>query len=308
MIKEDAVIYIVSLGLYFLLQNRRPLRTRQKTMVFFSQILQPILYFIVCLYWLNKYGDGAMTDRFVNFMLPNQKGLLPVIQNIFMNPFYTLANFFIQRKLIYILVVLASQAFLPIFQKDWETYLLLIPMLVINLLSDYIYQVSFSYQYNYGTSTLLLFMTLLALEGLHEPLNFYDTKISPSWTQVVFAIIMSVSIWTFKTNDMANEWRALRENPQSYQEIKDTLASLPSEKIVLTQNYLTSHLTDHRQLYDILYHHGKEVDLEIDLLVFYRHIMDGDSQMKEVILKYIEAGYQESAYGTDRIQVLERPE
>ena len=103
-----------------------------------------------------------------NFLSGGQKGFLKVLENIFLSPTYTFASFFPQAKLKYIFILFLTQAFLPILQKEWVNYLLLIPLVVINLLSNWLYQVDFGFQYSYGTNVLVLFMSLLALEAIWQ--------------------------------------------------------------------------------------------------------------------------------------------
>ena len=55
MIKEDAFIYVVSVGLYFLLQKRFALSKGSKRVIVLSQLLFPILYFVACLFILNQW-------------------------------------------------------------------------------------------------------------------------------------------------------------------------------------------------------------------------------------------------------------
>lgn len=156
MIKEDAFIYIISIGLYFLLQKRFILTKGARIRIIISQLIFSSPVFRTLPLILNQFGEGAMVSRFANFLLPDQEGLRKVLENIFLNPTYTFASFFSQAKLKYIFILFLTQAFLPILQKEWANYLLFIPLVVINLLSDWIYQVDFGFQYSYGSNTLTL--------------------------------------------------------------------------------------------------------------------------------------------------------
>ena len=109
-----------------------------------------------------------MVIRFDNFLLEVQECFINVFENIFLNPTYTFSSFFTHAKLKYIFILFLTQAFLPILQREWANYLLFIPLVVINLLSDWIYQVDFGFQYSYGSNTLTLFLSILALEALWQ--------------------------------------------------------------------------------------------------------------------------------------------
>ena len=64
--------------------------------------------------------------------------------------------------------MLAPMCFLPLLQRNWSTYFLAIPLVVINLLPDWPYQYDIGFQYSYGSGALLFIMALLALEDLKE--------------------------------------------------------------------------------------------------------------------------------------------
>ncbi|WP_414051311.1 DUF2079 domain-containing protein [Macrococcus animalis] len=313
-IKEDSMIYILSIGLYFLIQNREPLTTNRAIFVFISQIILPIFYFIVCLYYLNNFGDGSMTTRFTNFMMPGQDSLMHVVQNIIANPTYFFSALFTFNKIKYLLVLLASLAFLPVMQNKIINYILLLPMLVINLLSDFPYQVDFGFQYHYGSSALLLFLVILAIESLyqaqekrreHDQNNFVqylsDTRVR---NLVIIALIMSTSIFFTIMRPALYAFKAYKENPEVYQAKKETLKSIPTDSKVLAYGFYTTPIADIKELYDLDYHNDKIFDETIDFVAVPRAMMTDGSEQSLLIAEYTRNGYVESNLSSTEILIL----
>ena len=310
MIKEDAFIYVVSIGLYFLLQKRFALSKHSKWIIVFSQLLFPILYFVACLFILNHYGEGAMVSRFDNFLLEGQEGLSKVLENIFLNPTYTFASFFTQAKLKYIFILFLTQAFLPILQREWANYLLFIPLVVINLLSDWIYQVDFGFQYSYGSNTLTLFLSILALEALWQRFSQKGNLVLASKRilgLISLATVFSAGILYAHINGWHHNALSYFRDRQRFDDIQYTLSTIPRDKTVLAFHTYTVSLRSVPELYDIFYHNEKEFDDKIDIVVVPRSILENtESTEHEVLSLYLEQGYQEGAQSTEQVLILEK--
>ena len=311
MIKEDAFIYVVSIGLYFLLQKRFALSKHSKWVIVLSQLLFPILYFVACLFILNQYGEGAMVSRFDNFLLEGQEGLSKVLENIFLNPTYTFASFFTQAKLKYIFILFLTQAFLPILQREWANYLLFIPLVVINLLSDWIYQVDFGFQYSYGSNTLTLFLSILALEALWQRFSQKGNLVLASKRilgLISLATVFSAGILYAHINGWHHNALSYFRDRQRFDDIQYTLSTIPRDKTVLAFHTYTVSLRSVPELYDIFYHNEKEFDDKIDIVVVPRSILENtESTEHEVLSLYLEQGYQEGAQSTEQVLILEKP-
>lgn len=308
MVKEDAFIYVVSVGLYFLLQRRVAFSLKRKVLLVLSQLVFPILYFGFCLYLLTNHGDGAMVGRFENFLLADQEGLLKVLQNILLNPTYTFASLFTQRKLKYLFLLFATQAFLPLMQKRWENYLFFIPLIVINLLSDYVYQADFGFQYSYGTNVLVFFTSLLALEAW---VDYWGENKLPSPTvhrlllsMVSVATVLSTAVLYSFTNSWYQDTVTYFQNKERYDSIHQTLDEIDRNQTILSFSSYTIALRQTKELYDIFYHNERKVDREVDVIVLPRSVFEGTSTEMEVVQKYLAAGYQESKKSTDHVVIL----
>ncbi|MGF3113061.1 DUF2079 domain-containing protein [Facklamia sp. P9177] len=309
-VKEDAIVYVISIGAFFLLQNLWPQTSKVKKVILGLQIIIPIAYFFFAITWLRHFGTGAMTSRFANFMLTDQEGLIHAVFNAIKNPAFTLASIFTYEKLKYLLIIFASQAFLPLLQVSWRPYILLLPLLVINLVSDWPYQVDLFKQYHFGSSTLILFMSIITIEHwqrrkvyLFRTKKFSFEQLSSFF--ITLSILASLSFFVTMIGPRKYDYQSYQNDTEFYQSIQKTLAKIPKNSRVVTVSSYTTPLSKNSELYDLFYHNNREVDLTIDYVVFNRSILEGQSEEKQVIEKYLASGYIESDLSGRDVAILE---
>ena len=167
-VKEDAFVYVLSLGLYFAFQRRFTFEAKFKKWLYLSLFALPILYFALAMFLLARYGEGAMVSRYNNLLLSGENGLLMVVKNVVLNPLYVLGSLFTAKRLGYLFFGLFPFSFLPLIQRRWSTYFLMRPFFLINLLMDWPYQYDIGFQYSYGSVTLLFLMALLSIDQLSK--------------------------------------------------------------------------------------------------------------------------------------------
>jgi uncharacterized membrane protein len=167
-IKEDAVLYLICIGLYFIIQNRFSIINKKKFMIGIVLILIPLIYFVTAVLFLNKFGEGVMFWRYQNLIVYPQLGFIGISITIFQNLTYVISSMLTPAKITYILLILGSIGFLPLMQKTYREYILILPLIVMNLISNYQYQYDIRFQYHYGTGVLLLFMALLAIADMKK--------------------------------------------------------------------------------------------------------------------------------------------
>ena len=303
-VKEDAFIYVVSIGLYFLFQKRFSLSSQTKKWIILADFILPVLYFALGLYLLNTYGEGGMVSRFEPYLLEGENGILSVLKNLILHPTYVFSKLLIAKKLGYLFFVLAPLAFLPLVQRNWSNYLLCLPLIVINLLPDWPYQYDIGFQYSYGSQTLLFIMALLALEDLKER-KFINEKMTLA--MVTVGIIMSGTLLHHFTHNWSFNIGYYFQNQEKFDIMRYTLESLPEEASVLTEGGYTPALRNHQYLYDIFYHNQREADSTIDFLVIPREQKGKNKVYDSVIASYESLGYKESKYATKELFILENP-
>ena len=304
-VKEDAFIYVVSIGLYFLFQKRFSLSSQTKKWIILVDFILPVLYFALGLYLLNTYGEGGMVSRFEPYLLEGENGILSVLKNLILHPTYVFSKLLIARKLGYLFFVLAPLVFLPLVQRTWSSYLLSLPLIVINLLPDWPYQYDIGFQYSYGSQTLLFIMALLALEDLKEH-KFIKEK--TTLAMVTVGIIMSGTLLHHFTHNWSFNIGYYFEHKEKFDTMRYTLESLPEEASVVTEGGYTPALCNHQYLYDIFYHNQRKADATIDYVVIPREQKGKNEVYDPLIASYESLGYKESKYATKEIFILEKPE
>ena len=303
-VKEDAFIYVVSIGLYFLFQKRFSLSSQTKKWIILADFILPVLYFALGLYLLNTYGEGGMVSRFEPYLLEGENGILSVLKNLILHPTYVFSKLLIAKKLGYLFFVLAPLAFLPLVQRNWSNYLLCLPLIVINLLPDWPYQYDIGFQYSYGSQTLLFIMALLALEDLKVS-KFIKEKTTVAI--VIVGIIMSGTLLHHFTHNWSFNVGYYFEHKEKFDTMRYTLESLPEEASVVTEGGYTPALRNHQYLYDIFYHNDKKADDSIDYIVIPREQKGNNKVYDPIIESYESLGYKESKYATKELFILEKP-
>ena len=303
-VKEDAFIYVVSIGLYFLFQKRFSLSSQTKKWIILVDFILPVLYFALGLYLLNTYGEGGMVSRFEPYLLEGENGILSVLKNLILHPTYVFSKLLIAKKLGYLFFVLAPLVFLPLVQRTWSNYLLSLPLIVINLLPDWPYQYDIGFQYSYGSQTLLFIMALLALEDLKEH-KFIKEK--TTLAMVTVGIIMSGTLLHHFTHNWSFNIGYYFEHKEKFDTMRYTLESLPEEASVVTEGGYTPALRNHQYLYDIFYHNDKKADDSIDYIVIPREQKGNNKVYDPIIESYESLGYKESKYATKELFILEKP-
>ena len=305
MVKEDAFLYVCVIALFFLLQERFKTDKSKIGLIVLFEIIMPLLYFGIYAKYLSQGVDGSLWTVHYNML---GGGAKEAINTILLNPTYIISGFFTQHKFKYLMPVMLSMMMLPIIQKRWENYVLIIPLLVINLLSDYRYQSELGFQYSYGSTTLLFFMAVLAIEDIYlnmkrkKTVRDYDASLKTICI-VLSAIIMSVSLLYNLTSQWYANISAYKYYKEEYDLVHDTLAQIPEDKKVLTHFSYSVDLRKVKELYDIDYHLSGAFDPSVDLVVIPRSTYENDGKGAA----YAQNGYTESGLSNWKVLVLEKP-
>lgn len=155
-VKEDAAIYVACFGLYVFFSRKD---YKRGTALFFMSVA----YFFAAVTLLNSFGQGAMMNRYENYMADQRLGLAGVVLTLLQDPALVLSESFTDEKLMFLLLMLAPLAFLPLMNKKPSQLLLLIPFLVISLMSNYPYQHSLHYQYVFGVTAFFFYLAVINL-------------------------------------------------------------------------------------------------------------------------------------------------
>ncbi len=236
-VKEDAAVYVAFIALYFIFSGRKKLHG-------FAMFLSSIAYFIFAVTFLGKFGEGAMTGRFDNFMTNPELGLIDVILTIFKNPAYFISQCISEEKLIFILFMLLPLAFLPILSRKWSQFILVGPLVLINLMSDYTYQHSIYFQYVYGTIAVFFYLAILNLSDNPKNMRKYLASLSAVFSVIIFAFSISPK-FTYVNR--------LSENKEDYVKISAALDIIEEDASVLSTTFYIPYLSQRKEIYEIEY-------------------------------------------------------
>lgn len=248
MVKEDAAVYVAVIALWLIV----------KTVLHFkkldiSNLITGIIMLAISLGWfflvtgyLAKSGDGVMTYRYSNFMYDGSSSLLTVIKSVILNPMKAVYECVDIEKLYFIAMTLLPFLGLPLLTRRYERYILLIPYILVNLMSDYQYQHDIFFQYTFGSTAFLVYLSVV---------NLADIRIN--WQRVtVLAAAFIVSMACFYKVVVP---KAIHYPVQAvryydfYQNIRDALSEISDGVSVTATTFYTTYLSQREILYDVRY-------------------------------------------------------
>ena len=173
-----------------------------------------------------------MASRYGHLLLNGEQGLSKVVKNLVFNPVYVLGSLFTAKRLGYIFLVLISFSFLPLIQRRFSAYFLAIPLLAVNLLSDWFPQYDIGYQYSYGSVTLIFIMGLLAVDQLSKNKVIKEKFLA---ALVMSSIVFSSTILYTLTHDWNFEVKYYQQQKSFFEGVQSVLNALPKKASVFTQ-------------------------------------------------------------------------
>ncbi len=245
LVKEDAFIYLVIFALYLLIAEK-------EWKIGVPMAILPIAYFLVVSALMEQYGTGIMSSRFGNMIYDSEDGLLGVIKTVFLNPGYTLSQLFSTSadntdKLKYVIQLLLPLGFIPFATKKVSRFLLLTPIL-LNILTMYKYQPDITFQYSFGISAFLFYLTVINLADMRPS---FMTSYLPR-----FAAVAAVLMFTIVALPKFASYASKCENNQAlYQRLDYALEEkLPEDASVTCSSFLLAHIADRDVIYELNYH------------------------------------------------------
>lgn len=259
MVKEDAAIYIMIFALFVILSRKKYLHGSVLLIVSAAYFLFAVnLLDLMGNYYAGVYADatanpeinGAMVNRFDNLIYNESDGIIGVVKTAVKNPGYLLTQLFETGnddygKIKYILQMFLPLGFIPFITKKISRYILIAPIL-INLLTDYIYQYDIGFQYHFGISAFLIYLTVMNLSELKAPSKKTMITIGSVACCCLYLTTVSPKLSVYMT-----KWS---EEKESYREMEAILETIPKDASVCASTMLVSHLADREEIYQIEYH------------------------------------------------------
>lgn len=248
MVKEDAAVYVAVISLWLIMRTLLRLRKPdiRNLITGIGLLIASVCWFFLVTDYLEKSGDGVMTYRYANFMYGGSSALITVIKAVVLNPMKAVYECVDAEKLKFIAWTMLPLLGMPLLTRRYERYILLIPYILINLMSDYPYQHDIFFQYTFGSTAFLLYLTVV---------NLADRKIRWRRTAAVAAIALLCAVcFGFTVFPRANQTvRQAVQYRDYYGNIREALDMVPEDAAVAATTFYTAHLSQREVLYDVRY-------------------------------------------------------
>ncbi len=247
-VKEDAAVYVALIAIWLIVKTLLRFDKSKLRELFVGVILlaASVGYFFIVTGFLANIGDGVMTYRYKNFMYDGSSSLITVIKSVLLNPMKAIFECVDAEKLYFIMMTLLPLLGLPLLTRRYERYILLIPYILVNLMSDYVYQHDIFYQYTFGSTAFLIYLTMV---------NAADIRIDKKRV-VCLITALAVSVGCFGAVIVPKAIRYptyCSRYSDFYQSLRDTLSLIPEDASVTSTTFYTTFLSQRDVLYDIGY-------------------------------------------------------
>ena len=311
-VKEDAAIYVAFIALYIAFSRKK---YWQGALMF----LMALSYFLFASYMLLQGGQGLMLGgRYYN-IIGYDGSFADLIKVAILNPALYATESLTPEKLLYALNMLLPLCFLPLATKKPSRWLLLAPLFVINLITDYKYQFDLGFQYSFGSGALLIYLAAINLADIsaapkNEERSREKLLRSLSAAMLVFSIFSSVFLISARLPSQgAYAKRYNSEERNDVEKAKEVLERIDrNASVAATSMYLTP-LYDVDELYHLnngtgqIFYEDGNIKLYTDVVVIdLRDYVSDKSNAEAWKWKYMQEGYTVREHIEGVILVLQR--
>ena len=244
-VKEDAVIYIAAIAIWMLF-------ARKKKLFGASMLAFSVLYFFFATKMIAHFGGEPMMSRFGNLVPRGEDASLTnIFKTIVLDFGYFISQIFTSKKFEFIVLMLIPSLFVMITHGKSSTLLLLIPMLLENLMSNWPYQYNVYYQYTYGSAAIIIFATMLSLKDMDTEKLKDRLKIMLVFSLVITSILLAPKLarMSYYSSD--------KESYQKAEALIDKHRDELVDSDVFVSSYLMPHFYFVNEVYQYPMTHGE---------------------------------------------------
>jgi uncharacterized membrane protein len=170
-VRETCAIHLFAVALYHLITNRRSVEEESASLRrerFRALLLMGIsaAWLITCLTVLTHAGKGTLITRFQNVTGEYGSFFDSLIREFVYNPALIFYEMLSEEKLKYLLTLLLPLGLLPVLSKRKAGLVFLIPLVLLNLVSDFPFHFAPDYPYSFAVSAFALYLTADTLAQL----------------------------------------------------------------------------------------------------------------------------------------------
>ena len=245
-VKEDAAVYVAVVALYLLVRAALSRDKKWGLIAGVGMLAAAIGWFVAVTGYLSVFGDGVMTYRYDNFMYDDSDSLITVIKAVLLQPMKAVFECVDQQKLTFIGLTMGALAFLPLMTRRYERLILLIPYLLVNLMTDYKYQHDIFFQYTYGSTACLIYLSMVNLLDWKKDLH----------RLLALGLAVCISFGCFWNQIIPKAVRYpkyCKTYAAYYGGLREVLDVIPEDASVAATTYYTTYLSQRDVLYDVRY-------------------------------------------------------
>ena len=259
MIKEDAGIYVIILGVFWIVSRRSRLRG-------LIAIVSSGIMYVVSTAIVKSFGLAALdsysldTVRFAN-LLPDQQGsMFQMIKVFITNPGYVITQIIsnapvtqsdpnagasIQMDKIGFIIAIFVPIGILLFSvgKKYSRYILLGSIVLFSLITTYVYLHNIGWQYNFGHIALMMYLIFLNVSDM-KPKKQKKLVVSSA----IICAIMFVGLMFPICPKYINTYKA---NSTRIEQINEAIDKVPTDKSVFTTTWIMPHMSNNIKCYDI---------------------------------------------------------
>ena len=244
MVKEDASVYVAVIALWKIAEGILYKNKRWNLAAGMCLLAGSLAYFFAVTGYLARSGDGVMTYRYQNFMFDGSDSLFTVIKAAILCPMKAVYECVDPEKLEFIGLTMGVLLGLPLMTRRYERYILLIPYVLVNLMSDYQYQHSIFFQYTYGATACLFYLALV---------NLSELKLDKRYILGSLVLVAGLCFWLNIVPKASLYPRYCRVYTETYAQRREILDTVPDDASVAATTFYTAQLANRETLYDVKY-------------------------------------------------------
>ena len=256
-VRESAGLYVFTVGLYWLLSHGRPTdghtpkSTKKHRMTAVILMAVSLIYFISAMAILTYAGKGTLITRFANVTGEYNTSFWTLCWEMVMNPAIILHEMWSMAKLQFLLCLLLPLGFLPLRSRHKAGLVFLIPLLLVNLIPDSIYQYSLDFPYGFGVAAPALYLATVTLADRRNPPTTKEGRASDAKGRLLpmplcCALVVCAFLVGDRCADNLTYAVTAREEIDAMQTVLD---AVPDDASVSASGYLIPRLSGRAEIY-----------------------------------------------------------
>lgn len=235
----------------------QPLSSNSVQVAGLFSMLVALIFFTAVSAWLSRSGEGVMLYRFENIQALPDWGLLGYVLTAIGLPGRILEQLFMPDKLLYLLKMLLPFGLLPLFSRRLRHGFLLLPFVVINLLSNWSYQYDLNFQYHYGTTVLLFFVSAVVLWESQTTWRSDVLAARPDPLRRLVAALLAFALFSASALTLPEwSWRLRSELAEASldqfsPDVHEALAAIPESDCVYTTGFFAAALAARPHIFEV---------------------------------------------------------